>query len=106
MDDMDSIDGGEKKYEDYGQYDEEGQPLSARSKFSLLNIDDNDEFMALPDNEEEEAPLSGRSRATIASNATTKSKRREHKLGCEYDRETNPPFGCYRSNFIYIYSTR
>lgn len=86
--------------ENYDQYnDEVEQPLSARSnefaKQRALDIDDN-ETMPLPEienigfeNTDEEAPLSGRSRETIAteaSNMTIKSKRRsEYKLGCEYN---------------------
>ncbi|KAH8371715.1 hypothetical protein KR093_008629 [Drosophila rubida] len=84
-------------YRGYGQYEEDDQPLSGRSnsKYNQLNIDDNDGIMPMPelhnlsiDNNDEEAPLSGRSRATIgsmASTATTKSKRREHKLGSRDD---------------------
>ncbi|XP_030559791.1 uncharacterized protein LOC115761910 [Drosophila novamexicana] len=81
-------------YGSYSQYHDDEQPLSARSKHSLLDIDDN-ETMPMPemenvgpDNTDEEAPLSARSRetiATVASNATTKSKRREHKLGSRDD---------------------
>ncbi|KAH8393436.1 hypothetical protein KR215_011424 [Drosophila sulfurigaster] len=82
----------------YGQYDEDDQPLSGRSnaKYNRLNIDDNEAIMPMPElhnlaldnNDNEELPLSGRSRATIgsmASTATTKSKRREHKLGSRDD---------------------
>lgn len=92
--------------DDEGQYDEEGQPLSARSKFSLLNIDDNDEIMPLQDNEDEEAPLSARSRNTIASNATTKSKRREHKLGCKYDWKSYTPSVVANQTIWYIFTAR
>ncbi|XP_017961541.1 uncharacterized protein LOC108654586 isoform X2 [Drosophila navojoa] len=98
--------------ENYDQYnDEDEQPLSARSnefnkqplsarsnefnKQRALDIDDN-ETMPLPEienigfeNNDEDAPLSGRSRETIAteaSNMTTKSKRRsEYKLGSRDD---------------------
>ncbi|KAH8418342.1 hypothetical protein KR222_000892 [Zaprionus bogoriensis] len=91
------FDGGDydDNYRGYGQYEEEDQALSPRSNQGLIDIDDN-EIMPLPDDnaaaadddEDEEAPLSARSRATIAStasNATTKSKRREHKLGSRDD---------------------
>ncbi|EDW09984.1 uncharacterized protein LOC6580191 [Drosophila mojavensis] len=86
--------------QNYDQYnDEDEQPLSARSnefaKQRALDIDDN-ETMPLPEIEnigfehnDEEAPLSGRSRETIAteaSNMTIKSKRRsEYKLGSRDD---------------------
>ncbi|KAM8712116.1 hypothetical protein ACLKA7_012612 [Drosophila subpalustris] len=91
---LDTGDDYNDNYGNYNQYDDEDQPLSARSKQSLLDIDDN-EAMPMPnlnnmpiDNTEEEAPLSARSRGTIhsmASNVTTKSKRREHKLGSRDD---------------------
>ncbi|XP_064552098.1 uncharacterized protein LOC135437927 [Drosophila montana] len=78
-------------YGSYSQFNDDEQPLSARSKHSLLDIDDN-ETMPMPemenlglDHTDEEAPLSARSRETIASNATTKSKRREYKLGSRDD---------------------
>ncbi|KAH8299753.1 hypothetical protein KR044_005476 [Drosophila immigrans] len=84
-------------YDAYGQYEEDDLPLSGRSNanYNELIIEDNDAEMPMPelhnlalDNNDEDALLSGRSRATIgsmASTVTTKSKRREHKLGSRDD---------------------
>lgn len=90
---IDTADDYDDNYGNYNQYDDDDQPLSDRSKHSRINIDDN-EAMPMPhlnnlpmDNTDDEGPLSARSRGTIgsmASNATSKSKRIEHKLGCEY----------------------
>lgn len=76
--------------------DLEQLPLSARSNSSKQSRFNMSEMEAMPMTEAEpanygasddEAPLSARSRFTTASNVTTissKSKRREHKLGCEF----------------------
>ncbi|EDW00948.1 uncharacterized protein LOC6560429 [Drosophila grimshawi] len=88
----------DNNYGSYSQYnDDDEQPLSAYSneqlKRSAYNMDDN-EMMPLPEMEnlatdnmvdDEEAPLSARSRDTIATNATSKSKRRDYKLGSRDD---------------------
>ncbi|XP_044317918.1 uncharacterized protein LOC108041263 [Drosophila rhopaloa] len=83
-----------KKYEDNYrpmQYENEEEleqlPLSARSNTSKQSRFHMSEMEAEPINygaSDDEAPLSARSRFTTASNVTTitsKSKRREHKLG-------------------------
>jgi len=81
--------------------DLEQLPLSARSNSSKQSRFHMSEMEAMPIGESEpmnygasddEAPLSARSRFTTASNVTTitsKSKRREHKLGCEYTYHLN-----------------
>ncbi|ALC40853.1 CG11125 [Drosophila busckii] len=94
------FDGGGDYDDNYGSYsqyqDDNEQPLSARSRGSIghkqasIHNSYMDEHVTMPMpaadgyGDEDEAPLSARSRATIASvasNATTKSKRRPHKLG-------------------------
>lgn len=87
----------------YDGYDNEQEmeleqlPLSGRSNGSSDNrfqMAEALETMPMPQvdpkeegGSDEEAPLSARSRVTMASNVTTtttKSKRREHKMGCKY----------------------